>query len=635
MANIVLFTGSCSIEDLYVNGSTHMNLPVLPFDKNNITSSNYSNFTLSVTINNTSLLANAPFIDSTHINLRSGGPRGTIQSYQAGSDGWGVRLYDNSGATISFALTDDVVMTLIGPEEFAPVPPEPPVPTLDFSQFVSIKIPDNNYRALEYIYMDGNKYFDLGQTSFSGCYEFDMALGSKTGETSSPLFGFNNIAQYHQSGLPGAPAPGFEAFELRRLGNGKVSTWFGRMYSSTNVCAAGVVAQLDSGENLTNRNLIKFFEGDSNDINVKVFNTNEELIASSSYNVTNDDMSGHPAGFLSTYVYDEDTYTFKFRYATEAYVYRFSSRIGENGAYTSNWVPAQRKTDNVVGLYDTVNHVFMQPVLLSNGNPTTATAGPITEESPSWAQQYEVIKITDPNGVVLWASAAAYPYRKLEYVKFSGAEYFPTGFTEKRSKRFEITFSIDSYPASSAGIMAAYGPSSEAQNRFVYTPMIGSTGTQTWRCSTSSSSGSTTKEATYLPLNTKRRARWNISQSNSSYNAMLNYYLYDDSGNSLYSGQVTGESGSYPTSTEFYVMATNQNGTAGGFASGKVYSIQRITTGSTPTVEVDFVPCQRKADGVCGFYDVLSATFIPIVGTTITDSAAGPTVEENWDPTNI
>ena len=632
MANIVLFTGSCSIEDLYVNTSTHMNLPVLPFDKNNITSSNYSNFTLSVTINNTPLLANAPFIDATHINKRSGGPRGTIQSYQAGSDGWGIRLYNDSGATISFSTTDDVVMTLIGPEEFAPVPPEPPVPTLDFSQFVGIKIPDNDYRALEYIYMDGNRYFDLGEIGFSGCFEFDVTLGSLTGSTRSPIFGFTNYGLYH-SGT--TPTVGFKAFTVGQYGNNKLDVSFGSKDSASDaVIRSAQFATLDSGYYLTDRNLIKFFE-DSNGINIKVYDENEDLISSASSNeYTHASMGYQKAGFLSEYIYDTDSSTYKFRYAREAYVYRFAHRLTENGTLLSNWVPAQRKSDSVVGLYDTVNHVFMQPVLLSNGNPTTATAGPITEESPSWAQQYDVIKITDPNGVVLWASAAAYPYRKLEYVKFSGAEYFPTGFTNKRSKRFEITFSIDSYPATSAGIMSAYGAASETKNIYVYTPIISATGTQTWRCSTDSSVGKTTKEATYLPLNTKRRARWNISQSDSSYNAMLNYYLYDDSGNSLYSGQVTGEYGAYPTSAEAYVMAINQNGTAAGFATGKVYSIQRLTTSSTPTLEVNFVPCQRKADGVCGFYDVLSATFVPIVGTTITDGAAGPVVEENWDPTN-
>ena len=37
-----------------------------------------------------------------------------------------------------------------------------------------------------------------------------------------------------------------------------------------------------------------------------------------------------------------------------------------------------------------------------------------------------VKKITDSTGAVLWASKTAFPYRRLQYIKFSGAEYVDT-----------------------------------------------------------------------------------------------------------------------------------------------------------------------------------------------------------------
>ena len=37
-----------------------------------------------------------------------------------------------------------------------------------------------------------------------------------------------------------------------------------------------------------------------------------------------------------------------------------------------------------------------------------------------------VKKIIDSTGAVLWGSETAFPYRRLEYIKFSGAEYINT-----------------------------------------------------------------------------------------------------------------------------------------------------------------------------------------------------------------
>ena len=40
--------------------------------------------------------------------------------------------------------------------------------------------------------------------------------------------------------------------------------------------------------------------------------------------------------------------------------------------------------------------------------------------------QGSVKKIEDSNGNVIWGSESAFPYRRLEYIKFSGAEYVNT-----------------------------------------------------------------------------------------------------------------------------------------------------------------------------------------------------------------
>ena len=52
-----------------------------------------------------------------------------------------------------------------------------------------------------------------------------------------------------------------------------------------------------------------------------------------------------------------------------------------------------------------------------------------------------VKKITDSTGAVLWINEAAFPYRRLEYIKFSGAEYVDTNLTLPAGtgyKRFDL-----------------------------------------------------------------------------------------------------------------------------------------------------------------------------------------------------
>ena len=84
--------------------------------------------------------------------------------------------------------------------------------------------------------------------------------------------------------------------------------------------------------------------------------------------------------------------------------------------------------------------------------------------------QGTVKKITDSNGNIIWGSYDAFPYRRLEYLKFSGSEYIMTGWQGKQGYPKEIKFSIDSdnfYPSAYSFITGAYD-SSPANNRRRY-----------------------------------------------------------------------------------------------------------------------------------------------------------------------
>ena len=56
-----------------------------------------------------------------------------------------------------------------------------------------------------------------------------------------------------------------------------------------------------------------------------------------------------------------------------------------------------------------------------------------------------VTKITDSTGNILWDKEIAFPYRRLEYIKFSGAEYVNTLLSipgNTSYKRFDLKVNL-------------------------------------------------------------------------------------------------------------------------------------------------------------------------------------------------
>lgn len=105
-----------------------------------------------------------------------------------------------------------------------------------------------------------------------------------------------------------------------------------------------------------------------------------------------------------------------------------------------------------------------------------------------------------------------------------------------------------------------------------------------------------------------------------------NLTLLDESGNTLWTSSSLSATFSGNTG-EIYIGAGNQNNAPVSFVEGKTYSFV-MRQPSYNTIVFNGIPCQRKSDGVCGMYDTISGTFKPMVGTTITDAAAGPVVNE-------
>ena len=227
-----------------------------------------------------------------------------------------------------------------------------------------------------------------------------------------------------------------------------------------------------------------------------------------------------------------------------------------------------------------------------------------------------VNKIEDSNGNIIWGSQSAFPYRRLQYIKFSGAEYIDTNKTMPSGsgyKRFDLTLTWQA-----TNDWSVNGFDSGTNNRF----NIGVNGSNYTRYG----SGSV---ATYQ----------NVDGYNVSLNTKYDLVLWASGGSTNLAIWQNGSNiwTSATKSTTFssnigniYIGAVLYNGSPSNYAKETIYEAALRTTNAS-TYIFKGIPCQRKLDGVCGLYDVINNVFKPMQGTSITDAAAGPVVDEYWN----
>ena len=227
-----------------------------------------------------------------------------------------------------------------------------------------------------------------------------------------------------------------------------------------------------------------------------------------------------------------------------------------------------------------------------------------------------VKKITDSNGVVLWASETAFPYRRLEYIKFSGAEYVDTNVTLPAGtsyKRFDLA--INWQDASNWGVN---GFDSDTDNRF----NIGVNGSGHSRYGSGSINTWKDSDGYNISLNTKYDLVLLASGGNTNLAVLQNgINIWTSPTKSITFNRATGN---------IYIGAALYKGAAKNFNKGLIYkAVLRVNNVSG--VIFNGIPVQRKSDGVCGLYDTKNNVFRPMIGTNITDAAAGPVIDEYWN----
>lgn len=247
-----------------------------------------------------------------------------------------------------------------------------------------------------------------------------------------------------------------------------------------------------------------------------------------------------------------------------------------------------------------------------------------------------VKKIEDSNGNIIWGSQSAFPYRRLEYIHFSGAEGIDLGFKPGstgnqgvQAVRARITGPLTN---PSYGIILGCAGDSAATGgamRILIQSYCVDTATVGQRVGRNSS---TYGYSTTMNANEFYNFRLRTTSNSSTY-----IDIYNSNGQ-LISGTNATINVSYTVANmpNENLMRYNSAGSivSNGYSQGDI-SLFRQWDGaqSTGTLIKDMYPCQRKSDGVCGLYDVLNSTFYPMQGTNITSTAAGPIEDEYWDLT--
>lgn len=249
-----------------------------------------------------------------------------------------------------------------------------------------------------------------------------------------------------------------------------------------------------------------------------------------------------------------------------------------------------------------------------------------------------VKKIENSNGDIIWASYDAFPYRKLEYIHFSGAEKLETNFyagTRPINHQFEFTVEGEVTSPNIKTLVGLYNNTNGDAFARWYLIFRQANGIQSYVGSTASNF------ATNFNVGNKLRLVTTYTAANSK--PALYWYLYNQDNGGALIGSATpiigSTAGELDTTHDVYLgcqynpNATTVNTKYYNFWIGHLYNYVRRQNNGSGAIITNYVPCQRKSDSVCGMYDTMTNTFLPMTGTSITSGAAGPTVEEYWDPT--
>lgn len=266
----------------------------------------------------------------------------------------------------------------------------------------------------------------------------------------------------------------------------------------------------------------------------------------------------------------------------------YECEIYNNDVLQRKFIPAKRTSDNVLGMYDTVNSKFYT-------NAGTGTFETSTETRDNW-KKISTAYIKMPYQVPS-------SYTQLEYITTTGTQYINTNFTPNSNTKIEMETSFSNISSGNYNLWCSRNTISS----------------QTFTCFYIGGSGLRSDYNTTMYSTSKKCA---VDEKILATQDKNNFYL----NNSLiYTHTAATFNCPYP----MLLLASQQSGatsTLGNYHQGKVYYCKIYDNG---TLVRNFVPAKRNSDSVAGLYDTVNSVFYTSASSTAfsAGSIASPWIE--------
>lgn len=179
-------------------------------------------------------------------------------------------------------------------------------------------------------------------------------------------------------------------------------------------------------------------------------------------------------------------------------------------------------------------------------------------------------------------------YTKLQYIQSTGTQYVDTGFKPKNTTKVTADFQVTTQPTSHLIIFGSR-TSYSSSDQFIL-GFAGHKSPAVWR----SDFGST---QTSFPSTVGWATRFAV--------------VFDSSVCTLNADSVNNTNSTFTSTHNLFLLADNDNETAAGNISAKLYSCQIYDNG---TLVRDFLPCINPS-GAVGLYDLVGRKFYGNAGT--------------------
>lgn len=259
----------------------------------------------------------------------------------------------------------------------------------------------------------------------------------------------------------------------------------------------------------------------------------------------------------------------------------YKCEIKEQGVFIKKFVPCYRRSDNAIGMYETVEGKFY---------PNDGTG--------NFIKGNDILN----NFIACKVALARLPkaYQEVAYLEGTGTQYIKTTLVPSTSLGYSIEFQASNLTYSSGVDNVFFGSRGSSKRFWVDYDMSGSNrnllfGYGNYYRVILNLDGVTDIFKVSSNVEGNQTGHFTAIRGNQT------PVTYDASSDSI-SGNT------YPV----YLFAANDAGTAKFFSKIRIYNCKIYQNG---VLTAEFVPCYRKADNVAGMYDAYNGAFYPNNGT--------------------